>query len=207
MSIILHHHPQTRAATVVWQLEEIGVPYTLRHHDLSKGEHKNPELLALSPMGKVPVLQDGEVVVTETAAIGLYLADRFAPVRLAPALDDPARGAYLRWSLFPSAVIEPACLAKASSWHYRAGTAGWGRYEDVLDTIDHALRPGPWILGERFSMADIIFGSTIRFMMLFKMLEPRDSYAAYVRRLEARPAIQRAMAVNQAVIAAHTPAR
>lgn len=199
--IVLHHHPFTRAASVVWQLEEVGAPYTLKFHDVGKGEHKNAELLALNPMGKLPVLQDGEAVIAETAAIGLYLADRYASGRLAPALDDPARGTYLRWALFPAAVIEPAAMAHAAGWEYRVGSAGWGRYEDVLASVEHALSPGPWILGERFTMADVILGSTLRYMLMFKMLEPRPVFLDYVERLGERPAGIRAQQINQAVIA------
>lgn len=201
MSIVLHHHPFTRAASVVWQLEEVGVPYSLQHHDLSKGEHKSPDLLALNPMGKLPLLQDGPVVVSETAAIGLYLADRYAPRRLAPAIDDPRRGPYLRFCLFPSAVIEPACMAQAAKWEFRASNAGWGRYEDMLASVETGIGEGPWLLGEDFSMADIIMGATLRFMLMFKMIEPRPTFLAYTERIAERPAWQRAQQVNQAIVA------
>src|SRR6478672_4134926 len=107
MAITLYHHPFSRAAGVVWTLEEVGQPYELQFVDIRKNEQKSPEHLALNPMGKIPVLVDGDVVVTEAAAIALYLADRYAAGRLAPAVDDPRRGTYLRWSLFPAAVIEP----------------------------------------------------------------------------------------------------
>src|SRR5688572_10627624 len=100
MSIVLHHHPFSRASNVVWMLEEIGIEYELRFVDLMAGGHKAPELVAMNPMGKLPILVDGDVVVTESAAIGLYLADRYSLGRLAPKTDDPSRGTYLRWSLF-----------------------------------------------------------------------------------------------------------
>lgn len=199
-TLVLHHHPFTRAASVVWQLEEVGLPYTLRYHDLARGEHKAPELLALNPMGKLPILQDGEVAVSETAAIGLYLADRYAPGRLAPALDDPRRGPWLRACLLPASVIEPACMAATSGWAYRPGNAGWGRMEDVLASIEALLTPGPFVLGADFSMADVLLGATLRYMLAFKMIEPRPSFQAYVDRLTERPAWQRAQAVNARVV-------
>jgi len=203
LAIVLHHHPFSRAASVVWMLEELGLDYELRHVDLFAGEHKQPALLVLNPMGKLPVLEDGDVVVTETAAIGLYLADRYSPGELAPALDDPARATYLRWSLFAPSVIEPGVTAKQGGWDFKEGQAGWGNYEAMLSTIEHALAGGDHLLGERFSMADVIFGGTVGFLLAFKVLEPRAAFAAYAERLGQRPAKQRADAKNAEVAAAH----
>ncbi len=201
MSIVLYHHPFTRAANVVWMLEELGVPYELRFVDIMKGEHKSADFRKINPMGKLPTLVDGDVVLTESAAIALYLADKYSAGALAPALDDPARATYLRWSLYAPAVIEPGCYAQAAKWEFRPGSAGWGSYPEMLDTIEAAIGAGPWLLGERFSMADAIFGGTVRYMLQFKMLEPRDAFVAYAARLNARPASLAAAARNQAIIA------
>ncbi|MEO8177209.1 MAG: glutathione S-transferase family protein [Deltaproteobacteria bacterium] len=200
MSIVLYHHPFSRAANVIWMLEEVGAPYELRFVDLMTGKHKLPDILALNPMGKLPILTDGAAVITESAAIGLYLADRYAAGRLAPQLDDPRRGTYLRWSLFPSAVIEPALMAKAAGWTYKEGQAGWGNHESVLLAMQAALADHEYILGNEFSMADMIFGGTVRFMLMFKMLEPLPVFVAYAERLAARPALKKADARNAAVI-------
>src|SRR6186713_569109 len=135
MSLVLYHHPYSRAANVLWMLEELGTDYELRFVDLLSGAHKAPELLALNPMGKLPILTDGEQVVTEVAAIGLYLADRYALGRLAPKLDDPQRGTYLRWSLFAPSVIEPGAIAKMNQWEAKASQVGWGTYESMLEGI------------------------------------------------------------------------
>jgi glutathione S-transferase len=201
-SIVLYHHPFSRASTVVWMLEEVGVPYTLEYVDLSKGEQKAGAVIAHNPMGKLPVLVDGPTVVSETAAIGLYLADRYAPGRLAPALDAPERGTYLRWSVFGAAVVEPAAMAHAAKWQYGPGQAGFGTYEAMVASLEHAVGAGPWLLGERFSMADVTLGATIRYMLMFKMLDPRPALTAYVERLNARPANLAAAARNQAVVEA-----
>jgi len=201
MSIVLYHHPFSRAATVVWMLEEVGVPYELRFVDLLTGKHKLADILALNPMGKLPILTDGSALVTESAAIGLYLADRYAAGRLAPHLDDPRRGTYLRWSFFAPAVIEPGLLAKAAGWAYKEGQAGWGNHESMIGAMQTALADGDYLLGSEFSMADIIFGGTLRFMLQFKMLEPLPVFVAYAERLGARPALQKADARNAAVIA------
>lgn len=203
MSIVLYHHPFTRAANVLWMLEEVGVPHELRWVDVMAGAHKAPELMALNPMGKLPILTDGDVVVTESAAIGLYLADRYAPGRLAPKLDDPARGTYLRWSFFAPSVIEPGSMAKAAGWAYKEGTAGWGSHDAMLTAIESAIAGRSFILGDTFSMADVIFGGTLRYMLTFKMIEPRPAFTAYAERLAARPALQRADARNGQIAAEH----
>jgi len=203
MAITLYHHPFSRASNVVWMLEEIGVDHELRFVDLFAGEHKQADMLALNPMGKLPILKDGDVVVTEAAAIGLYLADRYSLGKLAPAPDDPARGPYLRWSLFAPSVIEPGALAKIASWDYKPSQAGWGTYDTMLTTMEHAIGKGPYLLGERFTMADIIFGGTVRFMLEFNLVEARPSFVAYAERLGARPAFQRAHEVNASVVRAH----
>lgn len=203
MSIVLYHHPFSRAATVVWMLEEIGVPYDLRYVDLMAGAHKSAELVALNPMGKLPILTDGDTVVTEACAIGLYLADRYAAGRLAPALDAPERATYYRWSVFAPSVIEPGSIAKASGWQFKPSQAGWGAHDDMLRALDAAVTGRDFLLGSTFSMADVIFGSTVRFMLKFKMLEGSPAVLAYSERLGARPALHRADAINAKISAEH----
>ena len=203
MAITLYHHPFTRAGNVVWMLEEVGVDYELRFMDLKSGAHKEPGFLALNPMGKLPLLTDGDAVISESAAIGLYLADRYAYGTLAPAHDGPARGTYLRWALFAPSVIEPGIMAKLAGWEYKDTQAGWGTYEAMLASVEHALAAGDYLLGERFSMADMIFGGTISYMLRFKLLEARPVFTAYAERLSQRPAARRAMAKNAAVAQEH----
>jgi len=203
MAVTLYYHPFSRAANVVWMLEETGIPYELRFVDMPKGEQKKPEILALNAMGKLPILTDGDVVVTESAAIGLYLADRYSLGKLAPAPDDPARAAYLRWSLFAPSVIEPGMLAKSNGWQFRASNAGWGTHESMLAAMESAIAGKSFVLGDRFSMADCIFGGTIRYMLRFKLLEPTPTFSAYAERLAARPAAQRTDARNAAIVKEH----
>jgi glutathione S-transferase len=200
MAIVLHHHPFSRAANVVWMLEEIEKPYELRFVDIQSGAQKSPEIVALNPMGKLPTLVDGDQVVTESAAIALYLADRYAYGRLAPLVEDPARGTYLRWALFAPSVIEPGAMAKLAGWSFREGQAGWGSYDAMLSAMEHAVTDREYILGDKFSMADVVFGGTVRYMLTFKMIEPRPAFTSYAERLAARPALKRAEARNAAVI-------
>lgn len=184
-------------------LEEVGVPYELRWVDMMKGEQKSPELVAKNPMGKLPILTDDELVVTEVAAIGLYLADRYAAGRLAPNLDDPARGTYLRWSFFAPSVVEPGSMAKAAGWDFKPGQAGWGEYAAMIDAMASAVTGRDFLLGAQFSMADVVFGGTLRYMLGFGMLEARPVFEDYVKRLNERPALQRADARNAAIRKEH----
>jgi glutathione S-transferase len=199
MSLGLFHHPFSRAANVVWMLEEVGEPYELRFVDILAGGQKSPEILALNPMGKLPTLKDGDAVVTESAAIALYLADRYAYGRLAPRVEEPARATYLRWSLFAPSVIEPGVMAKMAGWQFRPGQAGWGAFEEMVAAMESAVTGRDFVLGDTFSMADVIFGGTIRYMLGFKMMEPRPILSAYAERLGERPALKRAEAKNAAI--------
>lgn len=203
MAITLYHHPFSRAAGVLWTLEEIGEPYELVYVDIRANAQKQGDVIAKNPMGKIPVLVDGDAVITEGAAIALYLADRYAPGRLAPRLDDPRRGTYFRWSLFAPSVIEPAAMAKLNKWEYRSSQAGWGDFDAMLRAIDSAVAPGPFVCGEQFTIADVILGGTLRYMTMFKMLEASPAVTAYLQRLNARPALQRADARNQEITKAH----
>lgn len=184
----------------MWVLEEAGVDYSLEYVELRQGVQKKPGFKGMNRMGKLPTLVDGDVVVTEAAAIALYVADRYALGRLAPEPGAPERGPYLRWSFFAPSVIEPGCMAKASKWEYRAGSAGWGSYEEMLDTVSGAIGDGPWLLGETFTMADVVFGGTIGWMTMFGMLEKRPEYMAYVDRLHARPAYEKSREINDRII-------
>ena len=201
MALVLYHHPFSRAANAVWVLEELELPYELRYVDLMAGAQKAPDILALNPMGKLPILVDGDQVVTEAAAVALYLADRYAYGRLAPRVDDPQRGTYLRWSFFSPSVIEPGTMAKAAGWAFKEGQAGWGSYDAMVTAMEHAVAGRQFLLGDNFSMADVVFGGTLRYMLAFKMIEPRPAFTAYAERLGARPALERAEARNAAIVA------
>ena len=198
MSVVLYHHPYSRAANVVWMLEEVGVLWEVRPVDIMKGAHKAPDLVALNPMGKLPILTHGDTVVTESAAIALYLADRYAYGRLAPRVDEAARATYLRWSLFAPSVIEPGSMAKQAGWAYKESQAGWGSYDVMLKTMESAIEDRAYLLGDNFSMADVIFGGTLRYMLAFNMIEARPSFSAYAERLAQRPALKKAEAFNAA---------
>ncbi|PRP96146.1 glutathione S-transferase family protein [Enhygromyxa salina] len=203
MSIVLYHHPWSRAANVVWMLEELEQAYELRYVDILAGEQSTEAFRQRNRMSKLPSLLDGDTVVSETAAIGVYLADRYSLGQLAPALDDPARGPYLRWCFFAPSVLEPGCAAHSSNWDFKPGSVGWGTWENMLATLEDGIGEGPWLLGDRFTMADVILGGTVAFMLQFKMLEARPAFVAYVERLNQRPARIRSNEKNAAIADAH----
>jgi glutathione S-transferase len=193
-AIVLYYNPLSRARIVHWMLEELGVAYKLQLVRLDRNEHKRPEFLALNPMGKLPTLVDHGVVVTEAAAICTYLADNYPRAQLAPALHDPARASYLRWLFFGAGCIEHAMVDRMFTRPPvdRPSALGYGSYDDVLNTLEKALTPGPYLLGERFSAADVYVGSQIAWGMMIKALEPRPTFVAYAQRLRERPAAKRA---------------
>jgi glutathione S-transferase len=197
--IVLYHNPRSRGRMVHWMLEELGAPYRIELVRFDRGEHKSPEFLELNPMGKLPTIEHRGVVVTETAAIITYLADAHAAAGLAPTLDDPERGTYLRWLFFTAGCLEPAALDRALDRPApeRSGALGYGSYEDTLDALETALEPGPWILGDRFSAADVYVGSQIVWGLGFGSIEERDIFTAYAERCEARPAYRRTVEHNE----------
>lgn len=199
-SLIHYHAPQTRSAAIRWLLEELGAPHELKVLDMKKGEHKQPWYLAINPMGKVPAIVHNGTVVTETPAIAMYLADVFASAGLAPAIGDAARGTYLRWMIFNTACVEPALVDRALK--REGGPASMLPYGDVdttINTLAGALKSGPFLLGDRFSAADVVVGSGVRWMLLFKLLPERPEFTSYAERLGQRPALQRATAKDQAL--------
>ncbi len=196
----LYWSPNTRSTRALWLMEEAGLPYERVKLDLAAGEHKRPVFLAVNPMGKVPALTNGEAKVAESAALCAYVADLAPDSGLAPPIGDPDRGRWLHWLFFSAACIEPAYMQKAMGWTIdRPSLAGWGGYDAVMDVLDQALSTGPWLLGDRFTAADVMVGTDLHFgVRLFKFVESRPNFEAYIDRCEARPAFQRAAAINAA---------
>src|SRR5690606_23241418 len=154
--VTFYHNPMSRGRIVHWMLEECGAPYDVKVLDFEKREHKTPEYLAINPMGKIPAIVHRGTVVTEAGAICAYLADAFPQAGLAPSTSDPARGTYYRWLFFGAGCLEPALVDKMSSRPAANESAsGYGTYENAVAALEKALTPGPFILGERFSAADV----------------------------------------------------
>jgi len=201
-TIAFYHNPQSRGRIAHWMLEEVNAPYEIKVVDFDKKEHKSADFLAINPMGKIPAIVHRGTVVTESAAICAYLADAFPAAGLAPALDDPKRGTYLRWLFFGAGCVEPAIIDQLFSRPppSRPAALGYGNFADTLNTLEQALSTGPYILGERFSAADVYMGSAIGWGFMMKAIDPRPAFAAYLTRVTQRPAHQRAMAQSEALM-------
>lgn len=193
--ISLYTNPFSRGRIAHWMLEEVGAPYHVELLDFDSKEHKSPTYLTLNPMGKVPAIVHRGVVVTEAAAICAYLADAFPVAKLAPLPSEPARGTYFRWLFFAAANIEAAAMDKQSPRvsEVRTSALGYGTYEDVIKALENAIAPGPYVLGDRFSAADVYLGSQIGWGLMTKTIEPRPTFADYVGRISKRPAYVRFM--------------
>jgi glutathione S-transferase len=201
--IILHHAAPSRSSTVLFMLEEIGAPYELKVMDLQKEEQYRPEYLAINPMGKVPAIEYEGAVVTEVGAICTYLADAFPKAGLAPPIGDPLRGTYLRWMFFQGNALEPAIVDRALKREPgRRGMMPYGTYEVAVAALERAVERGPWFLGERYSAADVYVGSAISWGLQFELLPEREVFKKYAARLNARPARQRALAIDEKIAAA-----
>ena len=201
--LIFYTNPMSRGRIVRWMLEEVGAPYETVV--LSHGaEMKAPAYLAVNPMGKVPALRHGEAVVTEAGAICTYLAEAFPAAGLSPPPGDPARGAFLRWMFFAAGPVEAAVTDAAFGWLPDGPEAearvGYGSIDRVADTLAGQLAHGPFLLGDAFSAVDVYLGSQILWGRMFDTLPDRAPFAAYLDRLRARPAAQRANEKDDALM-------
>ncbi len=183
-----YFHPRTRAETTAWMLRELDVPHEVVDVDIHAGAQNEPAFRALNPMGKLPVLVDGDAVVTETPAICAYLADRFPEKGLAPPFDSPLRGPYYRYLFFPHVTVEPLLSVRSLGIEdVNAFSMGFGDLPRVSDTIEAMTPESGWALGD-FTAADVVFGGALAFFTGFGMLQASPKVAAYVKRIEARPA-------------------
>ena len=202
--LTLYHAAPSRASVVRWMLEELGEPYDVHLLNLTNGDQAKAEYLAINPMGKVPALKHGDAIVTEVAAICTYLADEYPQARLNIPVGDPRRGPYLKWLFFSPSCIEPAVTDRAFPRKEapRRGTLGYGDFDTVMTVVANAVEPGPFLMGEQFTAADVVVGSMLRWGMMFDLLPKRPEFVAYVGRLEQRPALQRATALDRELAAA-----
>jgi glutathione S-transferase len=205
--LVFYTNPLSRGRLVRWVLEELGEPY--RTEVVDYAQMRSPAYLAINPMGKVPAIRHGEVLVTEGAAICAYLADAFPQAGLAPPPGDPARGPYYRWLFFAAGPLEAAITDRRLGVEPTAEQrrmVGYGSYREVLDVIADELAAREYLAGDRFSAADVYMASHLAFGMMTQMIEPRPAFEAYVSRLKTRPAWGRAAAIDDALAQAPAPA-
>ncbi|HCK84834.1 MAG TPA: glutathione S-transferase [Hyphomonadaceae bacterium] len=200
--LVFYTNPMSRGRIVRWMLEEVGQPY--RTEVLEYGTTmKAPAYLAINPMGKVPAIKHGDAVITETGAICAYLADAFPQAGLAPAPGDKRRGPYYRWLFYAAGCVEPAAWMSAMKFEPpedRRRMVGYGTMKEVLDALEGVVSQGEFILGDKFSAADVYLGSQIGWGVQFGTLEKRPAFEPYLARIMSRPAAVRARGIDDALI-------
>ena len=198
LPLTFFHSPNSRSAGVRILLEELGAKYTLHPLNLKKGQQREPAYLAVNPMSKVPAVLHGDALVTEQVAVYIYLADLYPEAGLTPAMGDPLRGPFLRWIAYYGSCFEPAIMDRAREIAPgQASSNPYGDFDTMLKTLTDQLEKGPYILGERFTAADILWGTALRWITMFKMIPVTPVIQAYMDRVSARPSVARAAALDQ----------
>lgn len=203
-TLVFYTNPMSRGRIVRWMLEEVGQPYDTKVLDYGT-TMKAAEYLAINPMGKVPAIKHGDVVVTEAAAICAYLADAFPQAGLAPPSGDKLRGPYYRWLFYGAGPVEAMASNHALGFTPpadKAATIGYGSREAVLDTLERAVSGVEYLVGGRFSAADLYLGAQIGWGLQFGTIEKRPAFEAYTARILSRPAAARAREIDDGLVAA-----
>lgn len=200
--VTFFHAPHTRSGAARALLEELGVDYELHVLNLKTGTQRQPEYLAINPMGKVPAIRHGDALITEQPAVFLYLADLYPAAQLAPPLGDPLRGPYLRWMVYYGSCFEPAVMDRSIQREPLSPTAcAYGDYDTMLKTLTDQLEKGPWLLGDTFTAVDVLWGTALNWTTQFKLVPELPVLRTYIDRVLARPAMQRAAAADTALAA------
>jgi len=201
--VTFFHSPQSRSAGVLILLEELGADYELHVLNLKKGEQRRADYLAVNPMGKVPAIVHDGALVTEQGAVYAYLADLYPEAGITPAIGDPLRGPYLRWLFFYGSSFEPALVDRSMKREPAPpSTAPYGDYDTVMKTLQGQLGDGPYLLGERFTAVDVLWGTALRWTTMFKLVPETPAITAYSERVTSRPAAQRAAKIDAELLAA-----
>jgi glutathione S-transferase len=201
--LVLFHAPNSRSTSALLMLEELGIEYDLHVLDINREEHRDPRYVAVNPMGKVPALLHNGAVVTEQVAILLYLADQFPEAGLAPAIGDPDRGPYLRWMVFYAACFEPALVDRAMK--HEPGPRRmmpYADYDTMFGTLRAQLAQGPWMLGQHFTAADVLWGMALSWTRQFGLIPEAPEVGPYLERFARRPALARMRARDEELAAA-----
>ena len=201
--VTLFHSPQSRSAGALILLEELAADYELHVLNLKKGEQRRADYLAINPMGKVPAIVHDGALVTEQGAVYAYLADLYPEAGITPAIGDPLRGPYLRWLFYYGSSFEPALIDKSLKREPApASTSPYGDYDTMLKTLTDQLATGPFLLGERFTAADVLWGTALRWTTMFKLVPETPVVTDYIARVTSRPAVARAAKIDADLVAA-----
>ncbi|BAN50215.1 glutathione S-transferase family protein [Metapseudomonas resinovorans] len=205
--VTLYHCPYTRSTGALTLLEELGADYQLHVMNMKTGEQRKPEFLAINPMGKVPTLTHENAVVTEQVSVYLYLADLYPEAGLAPPLGDPLRGPYLRWMVFYGSCFEPAVVDRVQKREpIPEQRSPYGDFDSVIRTLLAQMKDGPWLLGEQFTAADVLWGSALNWTTQFGLIPEVPAIKQYIARFIERPAYKRALAKDAELAAAQAAA-
>ena len=197
--LTLYTNPMSRGRIARWMLEEVGVEY-----DTVVVSFGDETIRAVNPMAKVPTIVHEGTTITECAAICAYLADAFPEAGLAPPIDQ--RGDYYRWLFFGAGPIEQAVTSKSLGWTpttEQQGMVGFGDFDRVMDVLEGAVSGlgDRWLTGDTFTAADLYIGAHLGWGTGFGTMPKRDAFMAFVERVNARPAAQRANALDDALMA------
>ena len=198
-ALTLYHIAPSRSSVVHWMLEEVGEPFDLHVLNVKAGENRQPDYLAINPMGKAPALRHNDVIITEVAAICCYLADAFPQARLNVPIGDPRRGPYLKWLFFAPGALEPAIMDRAFKRAEEAPRQAlpYGDFDTTMDVVARAVTRSPFLLGDQFTAADVVIGSMLRWSTLFNLIPARAEFSDYIARFADRPALKRATAKDE----------
>ena len=195
--ITLFHSPQTRSSGTLALLEELKAPYKLHALNMKAGEQRQGGYLAVNPMGKVPAILHGDALVTEQVAIGIYLADLFPEAGITPLIGEALRGPYLRWYVFYAACFEPALVDKALKREPGPiSMVPYGDWKTTVSAVTSQLTRGPWLLGDRFTAADVLWGTALTWMTGFGLIEAVPPIKTYIDRWNARPSVTKVAQID-----------
>lgn len=200
------HAPNTRSTAVFVLLEELAIPYRLNALDMKAGEQRGPAYLAINPMGKVPAVIHGGALITELVALFIYLPELAPASGLAPAIGDPLRGPWLRWLAFYGSCFEPALMDRALGREGGAPQSSpYGDFDTMWRTLHAQFVQGPYILGERFTSADVLWGLALHWTSQSDLTPQSPEVEAYVERITSRPSVVRVQARDAELAALQTP--
>jgi glutathione S-transferase len=190
----LYEFPPTRSIRVRWTLQELGVPFQAVTVNLPKGEHRRPEFLAINPAGKIPVLVDGDLVLTESVAIVRYLGEKYPEKGFLPT-DRAERGQCDQWLLFAATELEQPLwrIARHTSLYPEAErlpadvTIAKREFKEMAAVLDEHMRDREFVVGDHVSIADFVVAYTLDWGDEAGLLDDFPQLAAYVKRMYARP--------------------
>ncbi|MBD8875496.1 glutathione S-transferase family protein [Roseibium polysiphoniae] len=196
-TLTFFHAPFTRSTVIRTLLEELDAPYELHAIDHDGGETQSAAYLDINPLGKVPAIVHRGQLITEQVALCIYLGDLFPQAGLTPGLEDPLRGPYLRWLAFAGSSFEPALVDKAMKREPAPRSMSpYGLHDDMVETLRGQLAKGPYIRGERMTVADVLWGKAVGWALQFELVPALSEFADYSARMSSRPTFTKVMELD-----------